>query len=181
MASRCPACPTCAVETDAPAPVKSGAPVNAGAWSEWRSATPEVTSIGALIRAFLEPKRKFASFVVRKYREQVVAGTNYAINVQADDFDIAFDVYESASGAIQIKTPSGLVSLRRALSESKPNRSVCPRKCTNYGRTGQGRQQRVDSCGKYINGFGLCGDATDWGPGFLQKADLTPFVDCTRC
>lgn len=167
--TRCPACPKCGVI--------------AGSWSEWRGATKEVTDFGGLIRSFLEPKRRFASFVVRRYREQVASGTNYAVNVQADDFDISFELYKSVSGAIQLKTPAGLVSLRGAPSatKAKPNRVVCPRKCTNYGRTGQGRQQKVDSCGKYINGFGLCGDASDWGPGFLQSAELAPFVNCTRC
>lgn len=176
--TRCPVCPTCAVETRAPE--------STGAWSEWRRATQEVTDLGALIRSFLEPKRRFSSFVVRRYREQLVAGTNYKLDIQADDFDISFEVYKSAGGAIQLKTPGGLVSLRGARSDRsdpvpRAPRGVCPRKCTNYGRTGQGRTQKVDSCGKYINGFGLCGDANDWGPAFLQNAELAPFVDCTRC
>ncbi|NDC40560.1 MAG: hypothetical protein EBZ77_03275, partial [Chitinophagia bacterium] len=146
-------------------------------WSEWRDTTEEITSIGAAVRAFLEPKRKFASFVVRQYREQMgSSGTNYIVRVQADDFDISFDVFKSPTGATQIKTTTGVFPLRRG---------VCPPQCTQQSG---GRRRRAGSnvptkapCGKYINGFGLCGDATDWGPEFLQNENLGPFVDCTPC
>ncbi len=158
-------CPTCM-------PLATKGAVVVGGWSAWRDATLEITSIGSSIRSFLEPKRKFASFVVKQYREQLVSGTNYILKVQADDFDLSFDVYKSTSGDVQIKTPTGSFPLRAA-------RGICPRKCTKYS-TGEAREPK---CGRYVNGFGLCGDASDWGPGFLEKkaADMGPFVDCTRC
>lgn len=185
--SQCPVCPTCTpivtpyVTTMGPAATRAPGVVLVGGWSEWsewRDATEEITSIGVAVRAFLEPKRKFASFVVRQYREQTgSAGTNYIVRVQADDFDISFDVFKSPTGATQIKTTTGVFPLRRG---------VCPPQCAQQaGRRTRGRSRANAPtrapCGKYINGFGLCGDATDWGPEFLQNQNLGPFVDCTPC
>ena len=176
--SRCPVCPTCTpIVTDAPfvpttRPVSVGGPAIGGwsEWSEWRgdvSQNQEIATIGGLVRDFLAPKRKFESFVVRRYREQTgSAGTNYILGVQADDFDISFDIFKSPTGSMQIKTTTGVFPLRRA---------ECPRQCTRQVR------RRRGPCGKYINGFGLCGDATDWGPQFLQDPNLGPFIDCTPC
>jgi hypothetical protein len=179
--SRCPVCPTCTpIVTDAPfvpttRPVSVGGPAIGGwsewsEWSEWRgdvSQNQEIATIGGLVRDFLAPKRKFESFVVRRYREQTgSAGTNYILGVQADDFDISFDIFKSPTGSMQIKTTTGVFPLRRA---------ECPRQCTRQVR------RRRGPCAKYINGFGLCGDAADWGPQFLQDPNLGPFIDCTPC
>ncbi len=174
--SRCPVCPTCTpIVTDAPF-VPTTRPVSVGGWSEWSewrsdvNRNQEIETIGRLVRDFLAPKRKFASFVVRRYREQTgSAGTNYILGVQADDFDISFDIFKSPTGSMQIKTTTGVFPLRRA---------VCPRQCTRQVRR---RGPARAPCVKYINGFGLCGDATDWGPQFLQDPNLGPFVDCTPC
>jgi hypothetical protein len=179
--SRCPVCPTCTpIVTDAPfvpttRPVSVGGPTIGGwsEWSEWRSdvnQNQEIATIGGLVRDFLAPKRKFESFVVRRYREQTgSAGTNYILGVQADDFDISFDIFKSPTGSMQIKTTTGVFPLRRA---------ECPRQCKRQVRR---RGPARAPCGKYINGFGLCGDATDWGPQFLQDPNLGPFIDCTPC
>ena len=174
--SRCPVCPTCTpIVTDAPFVPTTRPPAIGGwsEWSEWRSdvnQNQEIATIGGLVRAFLAPKRKFESFVVRRYREQTgSAGTNYILGVQADDFDISFDIFKSPTGSMQIKTTTGVFPLRRA---------ECPRQCTRQVRR---RGPARAPCGKYINGFGLCGDATDWGPQFLQDPNLGPFVDCTPC
>ena len=185
--ARCPVCPTCTpIVTDGPllptttsAPTTASVPGGWSEWSEWRDATQEITGIGAAVRAFLEPKRKFASFVARQYREQTGAsGTNYIVRVQADDFDISFDIFKSPTGATQIKTTTGVFPLRRG---------ECPKQCTPQAGGRGGRRRGAPNaptrapCGKYINGFGLCGDATDWGPEFLQNQNLGPFVDCTPC
>ena len=179
--SRCPVCPTCTpIVTDAPfvpttRPVSVGGPAIGGwsEWSEWRSdvsQNQEIATIGGLVRDFLAPKRKFESFVVRRYREQTgSAGTNYILGVQADDFDISFDIFKSPTGSMQIKTTTGVFPLRRA---------ECPRQCARQVRR---RGPARAPCAKYINGFGLCGDATDWGPQFLQDPNLGPFIDCTPC
>jgi hypothetical protein len=51
----------------------------------------------------------------------------------------------------------------------------CPEACTVYRPPGSGAVQR---CGKYISGFGWCGDGAEWMRAARSKGDV---IDCTGC
>ena len=98
-----------------PVPVQQGCrpcPVcqtQAGAWTDWIQSTPEIAAIAEKARSALE--HKFYDFVVVRYRTQLVAGTNYAIQVQSGDFVITLDVFQAPDGYMQLNTPKGPIPL----------------------------------------------------------------------
>ena len=91
----CSQCPVCQTQ--------------AGAWTDWIPSTPEIAEIAEKARAVLE--HKFYDFVVVRYRTQLVAGTNYAIQVQSGDFVITLDVFKAPDGYMQLNTPKGPIPL----------------------------------------------------------------------
>ena len=98
-----------------PAPVPQGCspcPVcqtHAGAWTDWLPSTPEIAALAERARSALE--YKFYDFVVVRYRTQLVAGTNYAIQVQSGDFVITLDLFQALDGYVQLNTPKGPIPL----------------------------------------------------------------------
>lgn len=114
-----------------PAPVPQGCspcPVcqtQAGAWTDWLPSTPEIAALAERARSALE--YKFYDFVVVRYRTQLVAGTNYAIQVQSGDFVITLDLFQALDGYVQLNTPKGPIPLvagsRQGRSQQRRNRA----------------------------------------------------------
>ena len=160
----CKPCPVCQTQ--------------AGAWTDWLTPTAEIANIAAKARSAVQSKYNFSEFTVVRYRSQLVAGANYAIQVQAGDFLFTLDVFQSLDGSVQLNTPRGPVPLG---GSGDRGGLACPAACKAYGQTRQGRRTRVQQCGKYISGFGWCGDESDWGTGFLEKPGWGPMTDCRSC
>jgi hypothetical protein len=94
------------VQTCRPCPVCQ---TQAGAWTDWLPSTPEIAALAEKARSALE--YKFYDFVVVRYRTQLVAGTNYAIQVQSGDFVITLDLFQALDGYVQLNTPKGPIPL----------------------------------------------------------------------
>ena len=143
--------------------------------------TTEIADIAAQARSAFQSKYQFSEFTVIRYRSQLVAGANYAIQVQAGDFLFTLDVFQSLDGSVRLNTPRGPVPLGGRGGRGTGTGLACPAACKAYGQTRQGRRQRAQQCGKYISGFGFCGDESDWGTGFLDKPGWGPMTDCRSC